>query len=68
MVGIPAINRLRDPPSIHEGNWSTVNSPFEYVIYFPGMACVKRATPPGEPMHSPLAAKDPSAGLRIIDV
>jgi hypothetical protein len=68
VVGTPALNRLRNPPSIHEGNWSTANSPFEYVIYFPGMACVKKAMSPGEPMHSPLDRKDPSAGRRMIDV
>jgi hypothetical protein len=67
VVGIPAINRLRNPPSIHEANWSTMNSPYEYVIYYPGIACVKKAIPPGEPMHSPLARKDPSAGPWMID-
>jgi SAM-dependent methyltransferase len=67
VVGIPAINRLRDPPSIHEANWSTVNSPYEYVIYYPGIACVKKAISSGEPMHSPLARKDPSVDPRMID-
>lgn len=67
VVGIPAINRLRNPPSIHEANWSTVNSPYEYVTFFPGITCVKKAMPPGEPMHSPLARKEPSIGPRMID-
>ncbi len=66
-VGIPAMNRLRRPPSIHEANWSTKNSPYEYVVYYPGIACVKKALPPGEPMHSPLSRREPSAGPRVID-
>jgi hypothetical protein len=66
-VGIPAMNRLRSPPSIHEANWSTRNSPYEYVVYYPGIASVKKALPPGEPMHSPLSRKEPSAGPRMID-
>ena len=66
-VGIPARNRLRNPPPIHEANWSTENSPYEYVTYYPGMACVKKAFPPGEPMHSPLNRKAPSTGPRMID-
>lgn len=66
-VGLPALHRLRNPPSIHEANWSTMNSPYEYVTYYPGMACVKKALPPGEPMHSPLARKQPSIGPRVID-
>jgi len=68
VVGIPAINCLLDPPSIHEANQSSKNSPYEYVIYFPGMACVKKALPPGEPDHSPLARKEPSVGPQRIDV
>lgn len=67
VIGIPAMNRLRNPPSIHEANWSTKNSPYECVIYYPGMACIKKAFPPGEPMHSPLARKNPSTGPRMID-
>lgn len=66
-VGTPARNRLRNPPSIHEANWSTQNSPYEYVTYYPGIACVKKAFPPGEPMHAPLDRKVPSSGLRMID-
>ena len=66
-VGIPALNRLRNPPPIYEANWSTENSPYEYVTYFPGIVCVKKAMPPGEPMHSPLARKSPSFGPRMID-
>jgi hypothetical protein len=66
-VGLPAMHRLRSPPPIHEANWSTVNSPYEYVTYYPGIVCVKKAMPPGEPMHSPLDRKNPSAGPSIID-
>ena len=66
-VGIPALNRLRNPPSIHAANWSTRNSPYEYVTYFPGITCVKKALPPGEPMHSPLGRREPSTGPRMID-
>jgi hypothetical protein len=67
-VGIPAINRLRTPPPLHEANWSTRNSPYEFVTFFPGMVAVKRAGPAGEPMHSPCDRLEPSAGERVIDV
>ena len=67
-VGTPALNRLLHPPGFHEANWSTMNSPYEYVTYYPGIVCIKKAMPPGEPMHSPLDRKDPSVGPRMIDV
>ncbi len=67
VVGIPAKNRLRKPPPIYKANWSTMNSPYEYVIFYPGIVCVKKAVEPGEPMHSPLARKEPSTGRRMID-
>jgi hypothetical protein len=68
VVGIPAMNRLSSPPPIHEANWSTKNSPFEWVMFYPGMACVKKALPIGEPMHAPLDHKEPSVGQRMIDL
>lgn len=64
-VGIPAQHRLKTPPSIHRGNWSTANSPFEYVTYYPGMVCIKKAESIGEPMHAPLNNKKPATGQTI---
>lgn len=66
-VGVAALNRMRNPPPIHEANWSTKNSPYEYVTYYPGIVCIKKALPVGEPMHSPLDRREPSAGERLID-
>lgn len=66
-VGISAQNRLRNPPPIREANWSTKNSPYEYVTFFPGMVAVKKAGVVGEPMHSPCDRMEPSAGERMID-